>query len=111
MNLRKIEGNNHNKVPFAFEFRTFWWRKELVGAGPYWIDAPKYNWNELERVEALKVAREAAGAVDCGFVAIDLAQTSDGRWIVIECNDAMESGYAGISPVLLWQNVLEAAAD
>jgi hypothetical protein len=30
-----------------------------------------------------------------------------GRWIVIECNDAQESGYAGVQPQLLCKQVLE----
>lgn len=28
------------------------------------------------------------------------------RWIVIECNDAQESGYAGASAIGIWQNIL-----
>lgn len=39
---------------------------------------------------------------------IDLAMTATGEWIVIECNDAMESGYAGVSPLGLWQSLLDA---
>ena len=39
---------------------------------------------------------------------IDLAMTASGEWIVIECNDAMESGYASVSPLGLWQSVLDA---
>ena len=35
------------------------------------------------------------------------ARTADGRWIVIECNDAQESGHAGIPPQRLWRAVLD----
>jgi hypothetical protein len=37
---------------------------------------------------------------------VDFAKTKDRRWIVIECNDAQESGYAGIPPHELWRQVL-----
>jgi hypothetical protein len=43
------------------------------------------------------------------FLVIDIAQRQDGRWVLIECNDGQESGYAGVSPFSLWQHVVEAA--
>jgi hypothetical protein len=52
------------------------------------------------------VAGEAARRLAIVFLVVDVAQAADGRWIVIECNDGQESGYAGISPLGIWQNVL-----
>ena len=52
------------------------------------------------------VAREAALRLDVAFVVVDIAQALDGRWIVIECNDGQESGYAGVSPLGLWQAII-----
>jgi len=43
------------------------------------------------------------------FLVVDVAITAKGRWIVIECNDAQESGYAGVSPLALWTSILGAA--
>ncbi len=34
--LRPIEEVALNRIPSSFEFRTFWWRGELVGFGRYW---------------------------------------------------------------------------
>jgi hypothetical protein len=104
--LRKVEGEAGNKVAPAFEFRTFWHRGTLLGAGRYWYAVPDYTWTELEKAEALAVATRIATALDCGFLVIDLAMTEEGRWIVIECNDGMESGYAGVSPFALWPALL-----
>ena len=36
-----------------------------------------------------------------------VAQTAEGQWIVIECNDGQESGYAGVSPIALWGKLIE----
>ena len=102
--LRPVALEASDKVPASFEFRTFWWRSQLVGAGQYW--ATTYNWTALERLEALRVAGEAATRLALPFVVIDVAQTASGAWIVIECNDAQESGYAAISPFALWQNII-----
>lgn len=60
-----------------------------------------------ERRAALAVARQAAEQVAVPFLVVDMAQTVDGRWIVIECNDGQESGYAGIPPNVLWRNILK----
>ena len=60
-------------------------------------------------MNALRVAETAARRLAIPFVVVDIAQTIDGRWVVIECNDAQESGHAGVSPFALWQRVVEVA--
>jgi hypothetical protein len=108
--LRPVTGGTGGKIPASFEFRTFWWRGELVGAGRYWFEADEYQWSSAEREAALEVARDAVAAVRCAFMVVDLAQTREGKWIVIECNDGMESGYAAISPIGMWQRILDIEA-
>ncbi len=109
--LRPIERAGHeNKLQRSFEFRTFWWRGQLVGAGPYWTDCSKYEWNAREQREALMLAGEAARRIDVGFLCVDVAQTAQGQWIVIEVNDAQRSGYAGVPPIALWRRVIELQA-
>lgn len=105
VSLRPVPGGTEGKIPASYEFRTFWWRGELVGAGRYWYEAEAYRWTDSERESALKVARRAVAAIGTAFLVVDLAQTADGRWIIIECNDGMESGYAGASPFAIWQAI------
>lgn len=105
--LRAVAGGADGKIPASFEFRTFWWRGQLAGAGPYWYEADPYRWTDSERADALAVARRAANALACTFLVVDVAQTADGRWIVIECNDGMESGYAAASPFAIWQTITD----
>ena len=105
--LRPVGQAVSGKLPPSFEFRTFWWFGELVGAGPYW-GGWDYRWSEVERAHALRLGAWAAKQVGSPFMVVDLAMTATGEWIVIECNDAMESGYAGASPVGTWQSILDA---
>lgn len=106
INLRPIAGGQADKIPASYEFRTFWWKGHFVGAGQYWFQADSYHWMTKEEQEALSIAREVASRLDVPFLVVDIAQRSDGQWIVIECNDGQESGYAGLAPMQLWKNIL-----
>lgn len=107
LELRRVPGDTGERLPPSFEFRTFWRRGQFLAGGRYWHEVPDYRWTDSERDEALKLAATAAARVDCGFCVIDLAMTAEGRWVVIECNDGMESGYAGASPFALWRALLD----
>ena len=104
--LRPVEDPTPDRIPSSFEFRTFWWRGELAGFGSYWFEGRRYRAGEKEREAGLSVAREAAARLDVAFLVADIAQSLEGRWIVIECNDGQESGYAGVSPLALWQAIV-----
>lgn len=106
--LRPVEDVAADRVPSSFEFRTFWWRGELVGFGRYWWEGKAYEPTAEERAQAVAVAGEAARRVNVTFLVVDVAQAADGTWLVIECNDGQESGYAGVSPVGLWQALIAA---
>ena len=103
--LRPVPSEPTEKIPPSFEFRTFWWQGHYLGAGQYW--STSYNWNLEEEKAGLAKAQEAALRLNLPFVVIDVAQTITGEWIVIECNDAQESGYAAVSPFALWQNLID----
>jgi ATP-grasp domain, R2K clade family 3 len=102
--LRPVPATPTEKIPASFEFRSFWWRGNCVGAGQYW--STDYNWNREEEKAALAIAQAAALRLNLPFLVIDIAQTITGEWIAIECNDAQESGYAAVSPFALWQNII-----
>ena len=104
--LRPVEDPDPERIPSSYEFRSFWWRGELAGVGRYWWEGVDYDLREHERAGALEVAREAARRINVAFLVVDVAQRTDGEWIVIECNDGQESGYAGVSPFALWQEVV-----
>ncbi|MBK8256836.1 MAG: ATP-grasp domain-containing protein [Polyangiaceae bacterium] len=106
VDLERVGRSDGVHLPPAFEFRTFWSKSNLLGAGRYWTEA-SYAWTDLEKAQALAVARQAAERLTVPFLVIDMARTAAGKWIVIECNDGQESGYAGVSPFEVWSNLCE----
>ncbi len=105
--LQPVEAEMGERIPASYEFRTFWWRGQLVGAAPYFAAFAQYQWTDHERAEALALAEEAARGLNVPFVGIDVAKCCDGRWIVIEANDAQECGYTGIAPLPMWQRIVD----
>lgn len=105
--LRLVEDASPERIPSSYEFRTFWWNKRCVGAGRYWWQGKPYDWTATERAAALQLGQIVADRLNVPFLVVDLAMTASGQWIVIECNDGQESGYAGVSPLAMWSAILQ----
>lgn len=97
-------------LPMSYEFRFFCFEGSCMGYGPYWYMAD-YSLLSEDEDEAIELAEWAAQRVGAEFVTVDLAKTEAGNWIVIEVNDAQESGFVGLNPIPLWKNIIEASQD
>ncbi len=95
-------------VPISYEFRFFFFEGKCVGYGPYWYMGNKYVMNPEDYDTAVRLAAWAAEKVGVSFIAVDLAKTAKGEWIVIEVNDAQESGFVGLNSLELWHKAIEA---
>ncbi|MEM8778402.1 MAG: ATP-grasp domain-containing protein [Cyanobacteria bacterium P01_G01_bin.49] len=104
--LEPVAGSVPGKIVPSLEYRTFWWYGKCVGCGQYWHQIARYETADIDIEKGLKLAGEASLKVNVPFLVIDIAKTVGGQWLVIECNDGQESGYAGIIPQILWQNIL-----
>jgi hypothetical protein len=108
--LRPVERKvNTDRVVPSFEFRSFWWKGDLVGFGPYWNTVADYAITRSEELSAISLSKQVAHRVNVPFLVVDVAQLTDGQWVLIECNDGQESGYAGISPLSMWQGLLKSS--
>ena len=107
--LAPVPGQVGGKVRPSVEYRSFWWFGKCVGWGRYWYQIAPYAC--ADTLDGLAVAAMAASRLDVPFIVIDFAKTAEGRWIVIECNDAQESGYAAIPPHLLWREIFAKVAS
>lgn len=98
--LRKLVPLRHrlkreDGFPIAREFRVLLHEGTPIGMGHYWPEEDslaELAANEREAIEAL--AREAAERLRVPFLAVDIAQREDGKWIIIETGDPQTSGYS-----------------
>ncbi|MFZ6677162.1 ATP-grasp domain-containing protein [Undibacterium sp. Tian12W] len=102
--LAKVDATVPGKVQVSIEYRSFWWHGICVGWGRYWYQVHPYDCPDADI--GLGIAAKTAARLSVPFLVIDFAKTADGRWIIIECNDAQESGYVGIQSLQLWQRLL-----
>lgn len=108
IDLQKVDETSFpDMVPFSYEFRLFFWKNQLVTYGPYWTMGIQYTLNDSDKEKAFSLAQKAADIIDVPFLAVDIAKTKQGKWIVIEVNDAQESGYVGVNRNELWQNIVD----
>lgn len=110
--LKTIDSTTYpDMVPISYEFRFFYFEGKCVAYGPYWYMGNHYSLDEREFAEVLKLTDWAAEKLAVTFPSIDVAKTASGEWIIIEVNDAQESGFVGINPITLWNNTIEAAQN
>jgi hypothetical protein len=68
--LRSVEDSDASRVPASFEFRTFWFHGQCVGAGRYWWEGRPYKWTDEERRAALALGSDAARRIDVPFAVL-----------------------------------------
>lgn len=110
--LQVIDADSYpDMVPISYEFRFFYFKGKCMAYGPYWYMGHKYTLPERALQEVLKLTDWAAQRLAVSFPAIDVAKTASGEWIIIEVNDAQESGFVGTNPLVLWNNTIEAMQE
>lgn len=97
-----------NGMPVTKEFRFFVAYGHLISGGYYWQNyvediggVPDHH--EVPR-EFLQEVIEAVGE-QSNFYTIDVAQTQDGDWIVIELNEGQQAGLSCNDPYIMYENL------
>jgi hypothetical protein len=89
-------------LPIAEEYRFFCYKDRVLAKGAYWS---QYQINtDPERVPR-EFIDAATSRVKADFYSLDVAQTEEGQWIVIEVGDGAHSGLCGCDPKELYQNL------
>ena len=104
--LRLVAEDSGTTIPKSNEFRTFWFHGELVGLGRYWV-SEKYEISQRGLEQISEIGRVVVDRLRVPFLVIDFAETCDGNWLVIECNDGQDSGYAGVNARDMWRKVIQ----
>ncbi len=98
-------------LPVTNEWRFFFYKTEMLSVGYYWSNASEdvISGRTLSS-ECVKLARHIAAITSqhVTFFTLDLAETKDGDWILIEVNDGQQSGLSENNPHTLYSNLREA---
>jgi len=106
-----------NDLAITKEFRFFICNKTVISGGFYWSNSIedveemgfKPDINEVPK-EFLQQVIELVGD-NIKFYVVDVAQTAEGEWIVIELNDGQMSGLSENNPDELYKNLYEVIND
>ena len=109
--VRKLVKLRHSRTsaegfPFGREYRVFLHGGEVLGWGYYWEGNDPLKVLTLDEEQAvLTLAAEAARRVGTPYIAVDIGQTEDGEWIVIETGDGQFSGVSQVPLLPLWSKL------
>lgn len=103
-----------NGLPITNEWRTFWYvvddKPILLCYGFYWASHPEVSFLASFPRAAYDIAWKAADIISehANFFVLDLAETANGDWIVIEVNDGQMSGLSMCSANTLYAALVKA---
>lgn len=103
----KNYGIGVNGMPFADEWRLFFYNNNLLAYNFYWSISDVIPSKDSLPKDALAFAKLMASKVchNTNFFVMDIARTQKGEWIVIELNDAQMSGLSLNDPEELYFNL------
>jgi hypothetical protein len=94
-----------NGQPFADEWRFFFLGKELISYGYYWSIAEKVDYGVDPAMVTFAKGLAEIVANKTNFYVLDIARTEEGRFILVEINDAQMSGLSMINPETFYKNL------
>jgi hypothetical protein len=103
-----------NGLPFTNEWRFFFYRQTLLSYGYYWSSARDETIAEASLSQVgIETAQKIAGICKdyVPFFVLDMAETQDGDWILIEVNDGQMSGLSENDPHLLYSHLRQQFLD
>lgn len=113
--LETFETSAVSGMPFSNEWRIFYYRGKRLAHGYYWSGID--DWALVDNAtpnflsEGLPFADEVAQRLvdKIPFVVVDIARTSEGRWMVVELNDGCQAGLNDSVPAAALYSNLRAA--
>lgn len=104
--LRKF-AEGINGLPITNEWRCFFLRDKMIGSSYYWADHEECAPSSIIPSNGRLIAQKAADILceRLAFFVVDVAETEDGDWIVIEVNDGQMSGLSLINPISFYSEL------
>jgi hypothetical protein len=94
--------------PLGREYRMFLYKGQVIGMGYYWQGEDELrDLSSDERETIAGMASEASRRIGAPYVALDIGQFENGRWMIIETGDPQFSGVSEIPLLQLWSRIRE----
>lgn len=106
VDLKPIENERANQLNKSFEVRVFVWFGKILSIGQYWESENKIQLNRIDENKITEMVEIVYEKLLVPFMVVDFGKTIHDEWIIIELNDAQESGYAMNSKLNLWNNLV-----
>lgn len=111
LDLRR-DGSTHRDFPVSREYRVYLHGQRALGLGYYWQgDDPFGPPTDADMAAMLHLAHQARRRLEALLIAVDVAQLSDGRWVIIEVGDPQHTGIAHMSQVQFFNALQDSIAD
>ncbi len=95
-----------NGIPRAHEYRFFVLNQKIIDYSFYWNGTNPFKLSALD-LERLKIiVLEIAKRINVPFISVDLGETLEDGWKVIEIGDGQFSDIRNISPFKMWNTIL-----
>lgn len=95
-----------NGIPKAHEYRFFVFREQIVDYSYYWNGANPFTLSTAELEELKAMVLKAAKRLNVPYISVDVGETVDSGWKVIEVGDGQFSDIRNISPLRLWNYLM-----
>ncbi|MBX9841715.1 MAG: ATP-grasp domain-containing protein [Xanthobacteraceae bacterium] len=92
--------------PIGREYRVFVHGGDVLAYGFYWDEyRDTFGLGPADEAAIKTLSIEAARRVGTPFIAVDIGQLEDGRWIVIEVSDGQFAGLSHVTTLELWSKL------
>jgi len=104
-------GKGINELPISNEYRFFCLGNKIIAHGFYWFE--EYESEAKINDDAFNLVHKIMEIVSkkANFYVVDIAQTENNDWIVVELNDGQMSGLSLIDPDQFYNSLKKATND
>lgn len=103
--LKMIGQHSQSGMPLAKEVRVFCYKHQPFCYLDYWSTQTEFDRQSLQK------AIEASAVLDSSFYTVDLAQTTEGDWLIIEVGDGQVSGLQAFSANTFYESFSKAIQE
>ncbi|MGK0390801.1 MAG: hypothetical protein ACI94Y_003561 [Maribacter sp.] len=108
--IRKfIELKHHeiggNGIPKAHEYRFFVLNGKILDYSYYWNGENPFRLDSIERESLKTMVLDVAKKLDVPYISVDVGETINEGWKIIEIGDGQFSDIRNISPLKLWNYI------